>query len=400
MPLRPTRRRFLQGLAAGTACGFVAWPAAAGSCGRPQARLVVVLLRGALDGLALLPPCGDPAYETARAGLALPPPGTEGGALELDGFFALNPAMRHCADLYRAGELLGVQAVATPYRARSHFDGQDVLENGATGPTLRRSGWLNAALDCLAGSNQRPRALALAHAVPLILRGSQPADAWMPAGETAGETAGAPAADTLARLQRLYAEEPLLQAGLERALAARGLMSDGGGEGGTALAEAAAALLRPEEGARVAVLEYGGWDTHAGQGTSAGTLFNRLGRLDASLAALREGLGEAWADTAVLVTTEFGRTVAMNGNRGSDHGTGGAALLLGGAVAGGRLVADWPGLGAAALHEGRDLRPTLDLRALHAGVLQEHLGLSPHQLAEQVFPDAPPQPLRDLVRTA
>jgi len=395
MPLRPSRRRFLQGLAAGAASGLVAWPAAAG-CGRPQARLVVVLLRGALDGLALLPPVSDPAYETARAGLALPPPGEEGGALELDGFFGLNPAMRNCATLYRAGDLLAVQAVATPYRARSHFDGQDVLENGATGPAMRRSGWLNAALDCLAGSNARPRALAIAHAVPLILRGSQPADAWMPAGVTAE----APAADTLVRLQRLYAEEPLLQAGLERALAARGLLSESGGGGGTALAEAAAALLRPEDGARVAVLEFGGWDTHAGQGSSSGTLFNRLARLDASLAALREGLGEAWADTAVLVTTEFGRTVAMNGNRGSDHGTGGAALLLGGAVAGGRVIADWPGLRAADLYEGRDLRPSLDLRALQAGLLQEHLGLSPRQLSEQVFPDAPPQPLRDLLRPA
>lgn len=396
MALRPTRRRFLQGLAAGAASGLVVWPATAEVCGRPQARLVVVLLRGALDGLALLPPVGDPAYEGARAGLALPPPGGEGGALELDGFFALNPAMRSCAELYRAGELLAVQAVATPYRSRSHFDGQDVLENGATGPAARRSGWLNAALDCLAGSNQRPRALALAHAVPLILRGRQPADAWMPAEEASDQ----PAADTLARLQRLYAEEPLLQAGLERALAARGLMSEGGGDGGTALAEAAAALLLPEEGARVAVLEYGGWDTHAGQGTSAGTLFNRLGRLDASLTALREGLGAAWADTAVLVTTEFGRTVAMNGNRGSDHGTGGAALLLGGAVAGGRVIADWPGLRTADLHEGRDLRPTLDLRSLQAGVVQAHLGLSPRQLSEQVFPDAPPKPLQGLLRTS
>lgn len=397
MPFQPSRRRFLQGFAAGAASGFVAWPALGQTCGDPQARLVVVLLRGALDGLALLPPVGDPNYEGARAGLALPAPGSAGGALALDGFFGLHPAMTSCAELYRSGELLAVQAAATLYRARSHFDGQDVLENGASSAAARRSGWLNAALDCLAGTRQQPRALALAQAVPLILRGPQPADAWMPAEGDEG-----PSEDTIGRLLRLYAEDPLLQPALERAVAARGLLSDGAGGGRAAeqVARAAAALMLPDDGARVAVLEYSGWDTHSNQGVGEGLLFNRLQRLDRNLAVLKEGLGPAWADTVVLVGTEFGRTVRMNGTRGTDHGTGAAALLLGGRVAGGRVLCDWPGLRPAELHEERDLRPTLDLRALQAGVLRDHLGLSERQLAETVFPESPPVPLQDLLRAA
>ncbi len=151
-------------------------------------------------------------------------------------------------------------------------------------------------------------------------------------------------------------------------------------------AEAAARFLAAADGPRIAVIEASGWDTHANQGAETGQLANRLAGLDAGVAKLRTGLGEAWEDTVVAIVTEFGRTVRVNGTRGTDHGTAGAAILVGGAVRGGRVLADWPGLAPRALHEGRDLRPTTDLRALFKAVLAEHLGLDTGFIDREVFP--------------
>lgn len=358
------------------------------------ARHVLVILRGGLDGLAAVPPWGDPAYARLRGVLALGRPGSAGGALDLDGYFGLHPALANLHGLYRAGELAVLQAIASPYRERSHFDGQKVLEAGGTSPVTSAGGWLNRALGQLARQAPARRAVALADSLPLVLRG--PFDgvtSWTPSRLPETET------DTLSRIRQLYLEtDPALAATLTAALDARRMAAASGeegmqrpGQGGAQLvplARTAAGFLAAEDGPRFAVIDIDGWDTHANQGAAAGQLATRLGRLDAAMAALRESLGPVWRTTSVLVVTEFGRTAAVNGTRGTDHGTAGCAFLAGGAVAGGQVIADWPGLGAGELHEGRDLRATLDLRALFKGVLEAQFGLDPAALSREVFPDS------------
>lgn len=359
------------------------------SAAQPDARLVLVILRGGLDGLAAVPPYADPQYRKLRGALALSAPGTEGGALALDGTFGLHPALANLHSMYRAGEALVVHAAATPYRERSHFDAQNVLEAGGIEPKGTATGWLNRALGVLNRSGDPRGAIALSDSVPLVLRGEFAVSSWAPSRLPDTDE------DTVARVRRMYeAADPALAASLNAALAARELAGDasaarrGGrvGQDVAPLASAAARFLGSADGPRIAVLDVGGWDTHANQGAAQGTLASRLGGLDTGLQHLKTELGPHWRSTSVLVVTEFGRTVAVNGTRGTDHGTAGCAFLLGGAVAGGRVLADWPGLAARDLHEGRDLRATTDLRALFKAVLLERFGLAEGTLARQVFP--------------
>ncbi|HET8698461.1 MAG TPA: DUF1501 domain-containing protein [Gammaproteobacteria bacterium] len=362
-----------------------------------DARLVFVILRGALDGLAAAPPYGEPRYAALRGELALASPASSGGALKLDGLFALHPSLKSLYSLYGAGELAVLHAVATPYRERSHFDGQAVLENGGTAAPALHDGWLNRSLGAFA-TGAREAAIAVADNVPLVLRGDRPVTSWAPS-----RLPDAPD-DTLERIMDLYANDPLLAARLGDALATKELAGDAGGRPGgqlPALASAAARFLAAPNGPRIAVLEATGWDTHANQGAEQGQLAARLGGLDAGIAALQRDLGDAWQRTAVLVVTEFGRTVAVNGTRGTDHGTGTCAFLAGGAVRGGRVIADWPGLAERDLYQARDLRPTVDLRAVFKGVLRDHLGVTPAALDTQVFPgSAAAAPMDGLVKTA
>lgn len=353
---------------------------------RSEARFVFMILRGGMDGLMALPAWKDPDFARQREGLALPAPGEAGGVLDLDGFFALHPDLRQLHRTWQAGDLLPIHAVATPYRQRSHFDAQNVLEHGLARPDRRGDGWLNRALPGLGGGNAEPGsewAMALGHAVPRVLRGSAPVGAFDL------DLMADPDPDTLDRLRRLYDRDAVLGPRLEAALSAQAVnMGDGtrgySGRPEPRLAEAAASFLSQEDGPRVAVLEMGGWDSHADQ---PGMRW-RLRVLDESLARLRDGLGATWRHTVVLVATEFGRTVAMNGSSGTDHGTAAAAFLLGGAVAGGRVLADWPGLGPQDLRDGRDLAPTLELRRVSRTVLHDHLGLARRHLDQDVFPDA------------
>jgi uncharacterized protein (DUF1501 family) len=296
-----------------------------------------------------------------------------------------------------------IHAVASPYRGRSHFDGQDLLESGFAAPHqgAADSGWLNRALELLVTpgvrADSRP-GLAIGQAVPLVLRGAVPVGSWAPA------TLPEPNADLVQRLSQLYQGDALLGPALAEGLRTQSLAetalagaSPAGGPGAasfTGLATTLGQFLNPETGPRVAVIDLGGWDTHAGQGTVTGRLAGAFGHLAAGLTALARTLAPGvWRETVVMVVTEFGRTVAANGTGGTDHGTGGCALLLGGAVAGGRVITDWPGLSRPALFEGRDLMPTLDLRAVAKGVLADHLGLPVAGLETAVFPDsiaAPP----------
>ena len=382
-----TRRSFMATGAKLTLLAPFARVATAASSADP--RLVLVILRGGLDGLAAVPPYADPQYRSLRGALALSAPGTDGGALDLDGTFGLHPALKNLHAMYAAGEALVLHAAATPYRERSHFDAQNVLEAGGVAPSGTATGWLNRTLDVLDTGGESRGAIALADSVPLVLRGKFAVTSWAPSRLPDTDD------DTLARVRRMYeAADPALAASLNAALAARELAGDAGdanmgGRGGQAvapLASAAARFLGSADGPRIAVLDVGGWDTHANQGAAQGTLAPRLSGLDTGLQQLKNELGAHWRSTSVLVVTEFGRTVAVNGTRGTDHGTAGCAFLVGGAVAGGRVLADWPGLTPRDLHEGRDLRATTDLRALFKAVLHERFGIAEGALARQVFP--------------
>lgn len=277
-----------------------------------------------------------------------------------------------------------LHAVASPYRARSHFDGQDILESGAAGNLAERDGWLNRALALPA---RAPSTMALAHTVPMVLRGEAAVGSWAPSRLPDASD------DTLRRLSNLYENDPFFAEQLAEAMSAQAIADRAGGmdapRKGNAFQDTmvkAAAFLSSPDGARIAVTDADGWDTHANQGLDTGTLANRLRALDSGLGALRDGLGAHWKNTVVAVVTEFGRTVRPNGTRGTDHGTGAAALLLGGAVSGGRVIADWPGLRDGDLYQGRDLAPTRDLRGVFKSVLVAHMGMDEAGVAARVFP--------------
>jgi uncharacterized protein (DUF1501 family) len=421
--MRTMRRREFLNLGALAAGGVLTSRVAFAAPGERRQRLVVIIMRGALDGLAAVPPCADPDYAGLRREVALRPPGTPGGALPLDGFFGLHPSLTFLQQSYVARELIVVHAVATPYRDRSHFDGQDVLESGATRAHASQSGWLNRALTQVPDRRPGELGVALGQNVPLLMRGPAGVTSWSPSKMPLLEE------DTLARITDLYSSDRLLSARLADALQADATAAQDAAGAAPAMmtvaatrpaatttgvmpvraqaynaryaevTHAAAGFLRQEDGPKVAVFDTTGWDTHANEGGAEGQLAGRLAALDSGLATLRQELGPAWADTAVLLVTEFGRTAAVNGTRGTDHGTGTAAFLLGGAVNGGRVVADWPGLASRALYQGRDLAPTLDLRCVFKGVLHEHLGVAPRALDDTVFPDsAAARPMRGLMR--
>jgi uncharacterized protein (DUF1501 family) len=285
--------------------------------------------------------------------------------------------------LYASGQALFGHAVASPYRDRSHFDGQNVLESGGSAPYQLRDGWMNRLVGLLPRTGKEP--IAFAPTVPLALRGAAEVTSYAPSA------LAQPSDDLLLRVQQLYANDPQLHALWSAALDARA-MAAGGGDARNqrdpaALGRLAANFLAQPDGPRLAMIETNGWDTHSAQNAR---LANQLKALDAMVAALHEGLGDAWAQTVVVVATEFGRTAAANGTGGTDHGTASAALVAGGAVQGGRVLADWPGLAANALYEGRDLRPTLDLDALLAALAAETFALDPVRAGRTLFPNIRP----------
>ena len=389
-----SRRAFLGGTGA-----LFAWanmPKFAFAAGNRDARFICIVLRGALDGLSTVAPYGDPDYAGLHGSIALAADGPM-PALPLDGFFLLNPAMPNFARLYKDGQALAVHAVATPYRERSHFDGQDVLESGQAGPNLAESGWLNRLVGSLPAGDAvtRQGCLGVGAVAPLIARGPAPIMGWAP------QFAPRATSDTAMRLLDLYAaRDPVLGVALHQGLETDKLASGDpmnaamgkprGGpdnpQGMVQVAEGAARIMAAEDGPRIAALALEGWDTHAREGGATGRLATLLGGLDGALAAFEQGLKPYWKDTAILVVTEFGRTVRINGTDGTDHGTGTVALLVGGAVKGGRVIADWPGLKPTQLYQNRDLMPATDLRAVFKGVLTDLYGASQGVLGERVFP--------------
>ncbi|MBX9992320.1 DUF1501 domain-containing protein [Phreatobacter oligotrophus] len=390
--IHPSRRAILGAAGALFAGSFA--PRYAFAAGGRDPRLVVVVLRGALDGLAAVPPVGDPGYVPLRPGLALPASG-DGAALLLDGFFGLLPAMPNLARLYQAKQAAIVHATATGYRERSHFDGQDVLESGQPRPGLTQSGWLNRAIALLPPGERigAKGALGIGAIAPLVVRGQAPVLGWAPQGLQQADD------DVARRVLQLYDErEPRLAAALRQGLDTSRMASASGlgglrprsspadPEGMALIATGAAKLMAAPDGPRVAALALEGWDTHVNAGGATGQLATRLGGLDRVFAIFEEELKAVWRETVVVVMTEFGRTARVNGTTGTDHGTATVAFLAGGAVKGGRVVADWPGLAPNKLFEGRDLAATTDLRAVLKGVLVDHLGMDAKPLAETIFP--------------
>lgn len=378
------RRHLLAGAAGAAALSLPAF--AFGQAQTTDKRLLMVILRGGLDGLSAVAPIGDSDYASLRGRLAI----QRNSALALDSTFALHPNLAKMHALYRAGELLPIHACATNYRERSHFDAQNVLETGGARPFARSEGWLNKALGALPQS--RPEmGLALSAQAPLVLRGPTAVATWSPSALPDVNT------DTMARLLSLYeARDPALANALESAMSANSVameagvndMNRAGPRSITPIAQIAARFLKDEAGPIAAVIEVGGWDTHANQGLEQGPLARGLTALDDGLDAFKTEMGPAWANTIVIIATEFGRTAAPNGAGGTDHGTGAAAFLAGGAVRGGRVLADWPGLSRGALHEARDLRPTTDLRGVFKGVLADHLRVPNAALEREAFPDS------------
>ncbi|HZC56674.1 MAG TPA: DUF1501 domain-containing protein [Xanthobacteraceae bacterium] len=390
----PSRRELL--LASGTLFAWAHLPRLAYAEGRDP-RFLAIILRGALDGLATVAPVGDPDWLALRGSNALTLDG-KSPALKLNDFFALNPAMPNLQRLFQGNEAIIVHACATPYRERSHFDGQDLLESGLPKPGPSDSGWLNRALAGLApGGRVDPkgsRLFAVGPVTPLVVRGPAPVLSWspqqiMPASD-----------DTIARLLDLYRHSDVkLASVLEDNSKISAIEHSGGmapkpggpnpGQVRAYFSEAAgnaAKFLAQPDGPRVGALALDGWDTHVNEGIASGRLSQLLGALDDALGAIKANMGPAWKDTVVVLATEFGRTAHINGTDGTDHGTATVALLAGGALKGGRVIADWPGLKAADLYENRDLRPTTDLRAVIKGVLKDHLRADDRVLAQTVFP--------------
>jgi uncharacterized protein (DUF1501 family) len=365
---------------------------AAGLATSMDPRFVLLILRGGVDGLTAVPAYGDPSYRKARGDLALARPGVDNGVRDLDGFFGLHPSFSVLHSLYQQNELAVVHAVAPPYRDRSHFAGQDVLETGIPEPAGSSDGWLYRALGALPGSVvPQEYAMAVGGAVPRVLRGAQTVGAWSP------DRLPEPDDDTMARVLALYQHDATLGPKLATMLKTESMMGSAAASGNarslTVMAKAAAQFLRHPSGPRMAVIESGGWDTHANQ---AGQLANRFATLDGVLGEFKDELGDVWQHTVVVMVTEFGRTVAMNGTRGSDHGVAGMAFAAGGCINGGRVIANWPGLSSSALYQGRDLKPTTDVRSLFKTVLVGHMGADENAVDEVVFPDSRVPMLEDL----
>ncbi|MDI1344951.1 MAG: DUF1501 domain-containing protein [Pseudolabrys sp.] len=402
LPHLATRRSLLLGSGALFAWAYM--PKLAQAEGRDP-RLLVIVLRGALDGLATVAPVSDPDWIKLRGDQALRLDG-DNAALALDNMFAINPAMPNFYRLYQAKQAAVVHAVASPYRERSHFDGQDVLESGLINPGTSDSGWLNRAWHALTPADRvgSSQAFAVGPITPLIARGPAPVMSWTPSRLQPASN------DTMDRLLDLYRHT---DPALGRALQERGaLAAIAKGEAmgkniqmkpakvaatpgipGAAVrayfteaAGAAAKFMARADGPRVGALAFDGWDTHAQEGAAHGRLSALLGALDGAFGAIESGMGAAWKETAVVVVTEFGRTARINGTEGTDHGTATVALLAGGAIAGGRVIADWPGVSESALYQGRDLKPTTDLRAVLKGLLKDHLRADERALADVVFP--------------
>jgi uncharacterized protein (DUF1501 family) len=402
------RRTLLKHLGLAATLPFAHWAGAAELPAKAgDKRLVVLMLRGAVDGLNVVAPWAEPEYQALRPNIALARPGAAGGLLDLDGHFGLHPALASLLPLWQSRQLAFVHAAGSPDPTRSHFDAQDYMESGTPGVKSTADGWMNRLLGALP---QRPQeaggldAVSFGPVLPRIFSGPSTV-ANVPLGRAAGKPTAVDrpnvgeAFDRIyagaGELGRVYAEgrrsRREIMADLDDPAALEAQQADNGAPPPQGFAQDTAPLARLMQRnprLRLAFMQLGGWDTHVNQGAADGQLARRLQPLGEGLARLAADLGPRWSDTVVVVMSEFGRTARENGNRGTDHGHGNLMWVLGGPVAGGRVYGDWPGLGPAALHESRDLAVTTDFRTVLARVCAQHLRLADERL-DAVFPQAP-----------
>jgi uncharacterized protein (DUF1501 family) len=374
------RRSFVRNMCLGGIATFGCPVVNFAQAGR-KGRFVFVLLRGGFDGLAAVVPYGDPDYASLRNTFSY----AESDLVVLNDVFGLAPGLAPMREFWDRGELVAIQAMAIPYRTRSHFDGQAILETGLDKPIGSSDGWLNRLLQGMSGERA---GIAIASGMPRSMTGTFSVQTWSPT------QLGAVGDEYLQRLASLYRTDRVLQGRFEAALQQQDIvgeepMARGNARRGgiTPLMQATAKIMRADKGPNIAAVEFSGWDTHANQGLAGGALDRLLGQLADGLVAFRTEMGEAWNDTTVVVMTEFGRTARPNGTRGTDHGTAGAGFILGPHVARSTVLTDWPGLSDKALFEGRDLKPTLDTRAVLKGAIAGTFDLTPAQ-ADRVFPSS------------
>ncbi|MBU6477363.1 MAG: DUF1501 domain-containing protein [Xanthomonadaceae bacterium] len=398
-----TRRQFLANTAIGAA-SLLVWPKLTLAATGSDTRFLFVLLRGGLDGLESVPPYGDPGYAAIRGALALSPSAVK-PAHKLDNVFALHPSFDYAAQLYAQGQFMPVVATAPPYWGRSHFQAQNCVENGTAKPDGVQTGWLNRCIACMPGVD----GLACAAVMPLTMRGNAKVETWSPPLPVEVNPI------LLQRLQPLYAADVRLAAPFARAVAQQ--TASLAPESGAAMAPAGLGKARKQQmadlpvmmaaaggfmgkadGPRVAFVEDDGWDTHANE---AAVVTHKIAELDAGLKAFHQSIGAMWGRTVVIVATEFGRTAHVNGTGGTDHGTGGSMFLAGGALRGGHVAGNWPGIGSGELYQNRDVHATTDFRAVFKGVLMAHLGVSESLSESRIFPGSETvEPLGNLVAPA
>ncbi|MFM2607415.1 DUF1501 domain-containing protein [Vibrio chagasii] len=352
---------------------------------RSENIFVWISLRGAMDGLNVVVPHADPDYAVLRPNIGLKPD----QLLKLDSFFGLHPSLKNCRQWYESKELSFVHACSTAYRERSHFDGQKILENGTSDP-YNKEGWLNRLLSL---SSEKYDGIAIDSGLPLIMQGDSTVASWYPNRLKTRDK-------QTELLEELFQSDQMLSANFESVMKIDELVGDQGiGKQFKSLMSKTGDILSADNGPNIASLELGGWDTHANQGSVNGRLSNQLKTLDSGLAALKDSLGSRWNNTVIIAASEFGRTAKENGTKGTDHGTGNVMFVAGGAMvskasgasssdaSGGQVIANWPGLSPKDLYQGRDLKPTTDMRGVIKGVLGEHLSINTKQL-NTIFPDS------------
>jgi uncharacterized protein (DUF1501 family) len=401
-----TRRELLQGIMlAGGLClmpfGRRGWVLAAPQIA--ERHLVVILMRGAVDGLSICAPYMERNYYYARPNIAIDPPGRSDGLLNLDGFFGMHPALAPIMPLWENRTLAFIQASGSPAETRSHFEAQDIMETALLNSALATQGWMNGLAQLVPNNHSATRALSFGNTLPKIFQGRYDV-ATVPTGLKAGN-GGAIANPQVAKefgqlygggtelgslyMQGVTAQESMSQ-DLQNEMESSGKGAPGA-DGFVVQCTRAADMIRRDPTIQLVFMDVGGWDTHVGQGNAKGQLANKLGRLGEALAALTQGLGEQYNNTAILIMSEFGRTVAQNGNNGTDHGHGNVAWLMGGGVRGGKVYGRWPGLDPSYLWEGRDLAVTTDFRSVIGTVVQGHFGLDDNSIRSVIAgyqPDA------------
>ncbi|MBD2482339.1 DUF1501 domain-containing protein [Planktothrix sp. FACHB-1365] len=396
------RRQFLKfvglvGTSAIATFGTQGWVAKSFAVSPSPKRLIVIFLRGGIDGLNVVVPYAEPEYYAARPVIAIPKPGTEKGVLDLDGFFGIHPALSPLMPLWKQGSLAFIHAVGSPISNRSHFEAQDQLETGTPNSQKTPDGWMNRLLGVLPGHTP-VEAVSVGTVIPRILSGSQSV-ANITLNSNSTRELPIDGDQVKAAFDQLYASNDALSLAYREGRSAREqLLKELDAEMETANqgaplpkgfageARQLASLLVRDPSIQLAFMALGGWDTHINQGAATGVLANRLNPLAEGLAVLVERLGEVYRDTTVVVMSEFGRTVHENGNGGTDHGYGNVMWLLGGAVQGGKVYGKWPGLAKSELFEQRDLRVTTDFREVIAQILLSNFKLNSEQLL-RVFPN-------------